>query len=264
MTGVGEISMGGRVEGKVGLVTGAASGIGLATARRLSEEGAQVVLSDVAIEAGTQAAEDLSATFFSLDVSQENDWQIVVNDIVKQFGGLDLLVNNAGYAGPGQTNTPEDTPLDVWENIQAVNSRGVFLGCRAVIPTMAKGAGGSIVNISSIAALVQTWFNTPYGASKAAVRQLTQSVAVYCAQKRYRIRCNSVHPGQILTPMLEGLLEEDGGGTSVREEFLQKIPLGEFGEPEDVASAVLYLCSDEAKHVTGSQLLVDGGMYANL
>jgi len=254
--------MSARVKDKISLVTGAGSGLGEATAMLLAKEGAHVILTDINSETGTKTAREIEGLFLQQDVTRAEDWQSVIERIMEQYGRLDILVNNAGYAGPGLDKTPENTTLEDWNHIHAVNSTSVFLGCKAAIPIMAKGGGGSIVNISSIAALVQTWFNTPYGASKASVRQLTQSVAVYCARQNYRVRCNSVHPGQIMTPMLEGLL--DGGGAEVREEFLKKIPLGEFGEPSDVAYAVLYLCSDEAKHVTGSQLMVDGGMYADL
>ncbi|NOZ38528.1 MAG: SDR family oxidoreductase [Gammaproteobacteria bacterium] len=253
-----------RVEGKISLVTGAGSGLGKAIAKLLVEEGAQVILTDINSATGAVAARETGALFLPQDVARAEDWLRVTEKVMELYDRLDILVNNAGFAGPGLDKTPEHTTLEDWNHIQAVNSTSVFLGCKAAIPLMAKSGGGSIVNISSIAALVQTWFNTPYGASKAAVRQLTQSVAVYCARKNYGIRCNSIHPGQIMTPMLEGLLGEDGEGGSVREEFLKKIPMGEFGEPRDIAYAVLYLCSDEAKHVTGSQLLVDGGMFADL
>jgi len=147
----------------------------------------------------------------------------------------------------------------------AVNAGGVFLGCKNAIPLMAQSGGGSIINMSSIAALVATPFITAYGASKAAVCQLSKSVAIHCAEQRNGIRCNSVHPGQIITPMLEGLFDEMGStpGLSnelVRNEFLKKIPQGEFGQAEDIANMALFLASNESRHITGQQLVVDGGM----
>ncbi len=178
-----------------------------------------------------------------------------------------MLVNNAGIGENSAANDPESTALDDFSRIYSVNAGGVFLGCKHAIPAMRESGGGSIINMSSIAALVATPFLTSYGASKAAVRQLTMSVAAHCAARGDRIRCNSVHPGQIMTPMLEGLFSDvaDAHGQSaefMRSEFLKQIPLGEFGEPDDVAYQVLFLASDESKHVTGTRMLVDGGMLS--
>lgn len=252
----------GRVAGKVALVTGGASGLGRATAALLVREGARVTLTDIDGEAGAAAAAEIGARFLQHDVTDEAGWRGVLGET----GGLNVLVNNAGIGESSAANDPENSTLEDFRRIFAVNAGGVFLGCKHAIPVM-RDSGGSIVNISSIAALVPTPFLTSYGASKAAVRQLTMSVAAHCAARGYRIRCNSVHPGQIRTPMLEGLFADvaNAQGESseaVQSEFLKQIPMGEFGTPEDVAWQVLYLASDESKHVTGARFLVDGGMLS--
>ena len=260
----------GRVSGKVAIVTGAASGLGYAIAAMLAREGAAVTLTDVNEAAGHEAAARIGngARFVHQDVVEEAGWKALIADTVARDGGLHILVNNAGIGlSPGKRD-PEHAPLEQWQRINKVNGEGVFLGCKYAIPAMRDSGGGSIVNLSSIAALVATPFLTAYGFSKAGVAQLTKSVALYCAQGRTRIRCNSVHPGQIYTPMLDSLFDElsaEHGITrdQAKDAFLTKIPMGELGEPDDIAHAVLYLASDEAKHVTGTQLVVDGGMNLN-
>jgi NAD(P)-dependent dehydrogenase (short-subunit alcohol dehydrogenase family) len=255
----------GRVTGKIALVTGGASGIGRATAQRLAEEDAQVIITDIDTNAGIQTAEDLGIAFLHQDVGDEGNWQQIVTAIVDQFSGLHILVNNAGIGELTATSDPESTTLEEWNRTMSVNATGTFLGCKTAIPAIRDSGGGSIINLSSIAALVATPFITAYGASKAAVRQLTTSVAVHCAEAGYKIRCNSIHPGQIRTPMLDGLF--DGAATNsglsqttMQSEFLKKIPLGEFGQAADIAHAVLFLASDESRHMTGAQLVIDGGM----
>lgn len=260
----------GRVSGKAAIVTGAASGLGYAVAAMLAREGAAVTLTDVNEAAGNEAAARIGgrARFVRQDVVDEATWKALIADTVAHNGGLHILVNNAGIGlSPGKRD-PEHAPLEQWQRINKVNGEGVFLGCKYAIPAMRDSGGGSIINLSSIAALVATPFLTAYGFSKAGVAQLTKSVALYCAQGRTRIRCNSVHPGQVYTPMLDSLFDElsaEHGITrdQAKEAFLTKIPMGEFGEPDDIAYAVLYLASDESKHVTGTQLVVDGGMNLN-
>ena len=173
-------------------------------------------------------------------------------------------MNIAGIAGPVDIADPENTRLSDWQAIHRVNVEGVFLGCRAAIPVLKRAGGGSIVNMSSTAGLVATPDYTSYGASKGAVRHLTKSVALHCARNGSRIRCNSVHPGIILTPMLHRIVEDQVrkrglSAEQVLQEFKAEIPQGEFQEPEDVANAVLFLASDEARHITGLEMLVDGG-----
>jgi 3(or 17)beta-hydroxysteroid dehydrogenase len=254
-----------RLAKKVALVTGGASGLGKAIAERLAAEGARVVISDVDRHAGTQAAASGTLVFLEQDVCDEKRWIEVVDEIKQRFGRLDVLVNNAGILGPMNAISPVDTPLELWRRIFAVNVEGVFLGCRTAIPAMAASGGGSIVNISSIAGLRATPYATAYGASKAAVRQLTKSVAQHCAEKKLNIRCNSVHPGDVRTPLFDKGAEEIA---KLRQVSLEEVlednrldsPLGEFTLPEDIAAACAYLASDEARHITGTKLVVDGGI----
>lgn len=259
----------GRMDGKVCIVTGGASGLGQATAALLAREGGKVISADVNEEAGRVAAAAIGAEFRRHDVRSEQAWADLVAGVQARHGALHVLVNNAGIGEAAAGTTPVNTTLAQWEQVLAVNATGVFLGCRAGVPAIAASGGGAIVNMSSIAALLATPFATAYGASKAAVRQLTMSVAIFCAQSRNGVRCNSVHPGQIRTPMLEGLFREFGaaagvGADAMEAQFLAKIPQGEFGQPGDIAQAVLYLASDESRHVTGTQLVVDGGMQFHL
>ena len=254
-----------RVADKTAIVTGGASGLGKAIAGLLAKEGAKVVVTDVQEAAGRAVASEIGGMFLAHDVSDEKRWKEVVAETERRFGGLHILVNNAGVGDGLGAVSPEDTPLEEWRRINRINAEGVFLGCKTAIPALRKAGGGSIVNMSSIAALVATPFLTAYGASKAAVRQLTMSVALHCAQRGDRIRCNSVHPGQIRTPMLEGLFkavaqQANASLPEIEAQFRSRIPLGEFGVPDDIAFAVLYLASDESRHVTGTQLVVDGGM----
>ncbi|HEY8352590.1 MAG TPA: glucose 1-dehydrogenase [Sphingomonadales bacterium] len=255
----------GRVAGKVAIVTGGASGLGAAIAAMLVREGAKVTITDVNVEAGKALAEKLHCRFLGQDVSDEKRWDEVIETVEEEDGALHILVNNAGVGDAVDNATPEDTRLSDWQRIHRINMEGVFLGCRAAIPAMKRAGGGSIINMSSIAALVATPFITAYGASKAAVLQFTRSVAKHCAENGYRIRCNTVHPGQIRTPMHDGLIRDTAAKHGITFEqaeaqFRSMIPMGEFGEPDDIAYAVLYLASDESKHVTGTQIVVDGGM----
>jgi NAD(P)-dependent dehydrogenase (short-subunit alcohol dehydrogenase family) len=259
-----EVHVAGRVEGKVAVVTGAGSGLGAGIAERLGEEGATVVVTDLQEEAGRAVAERVGGHFVRQDVTDEDQWTTVLADVESRFGGLHILVNNAGVAGRFDESNPENTALDEWRFVQKVNVEGVFLGCRAAIPVMTRSGGGAIVNMSSTAAIAAAPDWIAYGASKATVRHMTRSVAAYTARSGSRIRCNSVHPGIILTPLFLGLAADiakrrDMSVDDLVEEFRGRIPQGEFQEPEDIANAVLYLASDEAKRVTGIQIVVDGG-----
>lgn len=255
----------GRVAGKVAIVTGGASGLGAAIAAMLVREGARVTITDVQVEAGKKLAEKLGCRFLGQDVSCEKRWSEVIETVEDEDGALHILVNNAGVGDAVDKATPEDTELADWQRIHRINVEGVFLGCKAAIPAMKRAGGGSIINMSSIAALVSTPFLTAYGASKAAVLQFSKSVAKHCAETGTRIRCNTVHPGQIRTPMHDALVKETAAKYGITEEqavaqFLSLIPMGEFGDPDDIAYAVLFLASDESKHITGTQIVVDGGM----
>ncbi|WP_373088000.1 glucose 1-dehydrogenase [Sneathiella sp.] len=256
----------GRLDNKIALITGAATGIGRATAQRFIDEGATVLLTDINIKGGEAAASSLGAAahFTVQDVRHEADWRTVMTEIESRFGRLDILVNNAGILSIGDRQTIEDTDLGHWRAIQAVNVEGVFLGCQAAVRMMkGQGHGGAIVNLSSVAALIGTAYLIAYGASKAAVRQLTKSVAIHCASKGYGIRCNSVHPDPVRTDMGDELMAMYGGDVKKGwERVPDRVPLKQVSEPVDIANSILFLASDEARHITGAELVVDGGMTA--
>lgn len=253
-----------RVENKVALVTGGASGLGLGIAQKLISEGAKVVITDVNDELGESQANLMGCGFFCHDVSSEKHWSTVVDAIKKEYGKLHILVNNAAIEGEAVT-TPETATLSDWQKIQQVNVEGVFLGCRSMIPLMRYSGGGCIINVSSIGSIEPTPNNMAYGASKAAVRHITKSVALYCAKDGSKIRCNSVHPGVIRTAMIDRLITGRVKDVSDTEAGLlaayqAEIPQNEFQEIDDIANAVLFLASDEACHITGIKLIVDGGL----
>ncbi|WP_129649578.1 SDR family oxidoreductase [Peristeroidobacter agariperforans] len=254
-----------RLSTKVALVTGGASGLGRAIAARLIADGARVVITDVQASVGEATATELKCDFILQDVTDEGSWRDAMQFLQKRHQGLHILVNNAGILGPGDRVSPESTSLEDWRRIFAVNVEGVFLGCRAAIPVIAGSGGGSIVNISSIAGLLATPFATAYGASKAAVRQLTKSVAQHCVEKRLRIRCNSVHPNNVRTQMWERRAIECAHSRGVSIDVILKedqavVPMGDFTRPEDIAAAVSFLaCEQDSRHITGAKLVVDGG-----
>jgi 3(or 17)beta-hydroxysteroid dehydrogenase len=262
--------MAGRVEGKIAIVTGGATGIGRAAARRLAEEGAKVTVTDVNVEAGQAVAEELGgdALFVQQDVRQEADWQRLMDTVADRHGRLDILHNNAGILATQKSQFLADTDLEQWRALQAVNVEGVFLGCKYGVAAMSVGGrekggagGGAIVNMSSIAGLIGTAGAVAYGASKGAVRQLTKSVAIDCARKGLGIRCNSVHPGIIQTDMGNAVMSLSGGDPErAWAASIRRVPMGEAGQAVDVANCVLFLASDEARHVTGAELVVDGGI----
>ena len=249
----------GRVDGKVVLVTGAGSGIGRATAQLLAREGATVIVSDIDRAGGLETVQQIggNARFEEQDTSKEIDWQRLIESIMAREGRLDGLVNNAGISGPYPATFETET-VEQWQRILSINVQGVFLGCKHAVPALRSSGGGSIVNLSSLAAFLGTPNLSAYGASKGAVRQFTKTVAIDCARKGYKVRCNSVHPGIILTPMGEGILS----GDKAREKVRRSIPVGHFGAPEDIAFGILYLISDESRFVTGTELVIDGGMNA--
>ncbi|MDI1444143.1 glucose 1-dehydrogenase [Polyangium sp. 6x1] len=250
-----------RFEGKVALLTGAASGLGAAAARRLHAEGAVVVITDLAKERGEALAAELGARaeFQALDVTQEAAWIEVLDAVVAKHGRLDVLVNNAGVGVVGDV---ESTTLEQWRFVHAVNTEGTFLGCKHAIRVMKERGGGAIVNVSSVAGMIGAPNLAAYCSSKGGVRTFTKSAAMHCARKGYGIRVNSVHPSFIDTPMVDGMVEKSEDPARAKANLAKSIPLGRLGEPADVAAAVAYLASDDAKFVTGTELLVDGGMLA--
>ncbi|MGE0423561.1 MAG: glucose 1-dehydrogenase [Reyranellaceae bacterium] len=255
--------MAGRVAGKVALVTGGASGLGLATAKLLAGEGAKVVITDVQKDKGPKAAAEIGGdtVFLEHDVTSETRWKEVVDETVKRFGKLNVLVNSAGIAWPD--GSIEQITLADFRRMMGVNCEGTFLGCQNAIRVM-KGNGQpcSIVNISSVAGLVSGWQMAAYSPSKGAVRLLTKSVALHCARAGYDIRCNSVHPAFIDTPMVQQGIAEDKDPEKARKRLLRMVPMGKIGEPNDIGYMILYLASDESKFTTGAEMVVDGGCTA--
>ncbi len=251
----------GRVEGKVCIVTGAASGMGRADAIRLAKEGAKVVITDLNERDGQAVADEIgvSAVFVRHDVSSEADWQRVIETAVDTFGRLDVLVNHAGMMVLGSV---VDCSLEDYQKVMRVNSDGVFLGCKYAIPAMeACGNGGSIINMSSVAALHGMSFVAAYSASKGAVASLTKSVALYCRERRNGIRCNSIHPDGVKTPMVYKVAT--GQETASREEIESlSTEANPMCEPEDIAALVLYLASDESSFVNAAEMLIDNAATA--
>ena len=249
-----------RVAGKAALITGGASGIGLAAARRFVAEGARVAITDRDEELGAAAARELgeNAFFIRHDVTSEADWAAAVQACGSRFGGVDIVLNSAGIFRFGNV---EDTTLEEWRQTIAINLDGTFLGCREAVRAMRK-RGGSIVNMSSVSGLVGDPDNAAYDASKGGVRLLTKSVALYCAKQGYPIRCNSVHPGGIDTPMVRGYFAARPDPVAERRTWLRQSPIGRLGRAEEIASLILYLASDEASFVTGSEFTIDGGSTA--
>lgn len=247
-----------RLEGRVALVTGAASGIGAAIARRLAHEGAAVLVTDVNDDAGDAVAKGIvevggRASYHHLDVTSESEWHEAVAATLGEFGRLDILVNNAGA---GDLLPIEDTPLEDWERTVAVDATSVFLGMKSAAAALAESGSASVVNISSIFGTIGGFGTTPgYHAAKGAVRTLTKNTALHWAQKG--IRVNSIHPGFIDTPILD-----QAKGTPFEQRMLDETPMGRLGRPDEVAAAAAYLASDDASYVTGSELYVDGGYTA--
>ena len=248
-----------RLEGKVAFISGGARGMGAAEARMFAGEGAMVAIGDVLEEEGSRIAAEIGeaggqAIFVNLDVTSESQWNDAIAATVERFGGLHVLVNNAGIGGGGNV---EQTTEAEWDRTMDINAKGVFLGTKAAIPAMRQSGGGSIVNISSQLGIVGVDNSSPqYQASKGAVRLLTKATAIQYAGEG--IRANSVHPGPIITPMTEA-------GRTDQERYdltISRIPLGRYGVPDDVAYGVLFLASDESSFMTGSELVIDGGWVA--
>ena len=255
------MSSGNRLEGKTAIVTGGASGIGEATSRLFVDQGARVVVADIDDDKGNALEADLNkngevAMYRKLDVTQESRWIEVVGETMAKWGRLDVVVNNAGMSGAKGRATVEDTIVDNWDTVFAVNSTAVMLGTKTAIPAMRKNGGGSVVNVSSIFGIVGSPAGAAYHASKGAARTFSKAAAVQYAPDN--IRVNSVHPGFTDTPMTLDIHSQK----EIRDARLAMTPMGRLGLPIDIAYGILYLASDEAVWVTGTELVIDGGEIA--
>jgi NAD(P)-dependent dehydrogenase (short-subunit alcohol dehydrogenase family) len=257
-----------RVKNKIAIVTGGGSGLGQASSELLASEGARIVVTDIDENAAQETANTIAqrggeAIAIQQDVTDRDRWQEVVELALQNYGQLDVLVNNAGVSGVG-SGPMEDVSWEMWRQVMDVNLDAVFTGCQEAIKAMKDSGGGSIINISSVMGLVGG-AGAAYNASKGGVRLLSKSVAVYCGTNGYNIRCNSIHPGYIWTPLVREIvdhLEELESEEDLREMLVEKHPIGRLGVPDDIAKGVLFLASDESSFMTGSELVIDGGYTA--
>jgi NAD(P)-dependent dehydrogenase (short-subunit alcohol dehydrogenase family) len=250
-----------KLQGKTCLVTGAARGIGEAIARAFAEEGASVLVTDIDVAGGMEVAHAIGGSFYKLDVASEADW----TNMAETAPELDVLVNNAGITGfeDGELiHDPQNASLASWRAVHRTNLDGTFLGCRYAINAMCKQGSGSIINISSRSGMVGIPSAGAYASSKAAIRNHTKTVALYCAQKGWNIRCNSIHPAAILTPMWEPMLGEGPDRQARMDALVADTPMKRFGTSQEVAALAVLLASDEAAYMTGTELTIDGGILA--
>ncbi|MFT4852573.1 MAG: 3(or 17)beta-hydroxysteroid dehydrogenase [Candidatus Azotimanducaceae bacterium] len=245
----------GNVKGKVVIVTGAASGLGEADARMLAANGASVIMTDINVAVGEQIAKQIGATFFEHDVARESRWADLTKLVERDFGRLDGLVNNAGIAVIANIET---TTTEQWRRTMSIHLDGTFWGCQMAIALMKVSGGGSIINMSSTAALVGIPAYLAYSAAKGGIRSMTKSIAVHCKQQKLGIRCNSIHPGSISTPMVHAAVKKLAGidMTALPDAEQGRKDMG-IGEPDDVAHMVTYLISDAAKHINGAEMVID-------
>ncbi len=251
----------GRLENKIALITGGCGAIGAETARLFAREGADVTIVDVRDKEGIKLQNQYGLTYYHLDVRQEEGWKGFIEVFRQKHSSLDILFNNAGIFGLTEISSPQNPELmslDDWHYIHQVNLDSIFLSCKHLLPLM-KEKGGSIINMSSRAAFIGVPSAAAYASTKAAICNYTKSVALYCAEKHYAIRCNSLHPGIIDTPLWNPILQKE---ESVSDKMLANIPLGRLGVAHEVACAALYLASDDSQYVTGTELTIDGGMSA--
>ncbi len=257
----------GRLAGKVALVTGAARGIGAAIVRAFVAEGATVWITDIDADAGADLANDIGGAtrFAPLDVGEESDWETAIELVMSRDGRLDILVNNAGITGfedGSAPHDPEHASLAEWHKVHRINLDGTFLGCRYAIRTMRAQGSGAIINMSSRSGLVGIPGAAAYASSKAAVRNHSKSVALWCAQQGLKVRCNSIHPAAILTGIWEPMLGDGPDRAERMAALVKDTPLKRFGSVDEVAAMAVFLASDEATYVTGSEFDIDGGLLA--
>tara|TARA_R110002096_G_scaffold52565_5_gene137423 strand:+ start:116 stop:886 length:771 start_codon:yes stop_codon:yes gene_type:complete len=250
----------GRIDGKVALITGGASGLGKASAELFVEEGGRVMIADIDTAGGKAVAESLgdAGAFTPLDVTDEANWIAAIEATQQAFGAIHILVQSAGI---GLTAPVTEITLEDWRRVHAIDLDGVFLGCKHSIPAIAGCGGGSIVNISSIAGVIAGHNMAAYNSAKAGVRHLSKSVALHCARQALNIRCNSIHPTFIDTPILDKHKERFGAAEALQK-LGRQVPIGRVGKPREVAYGILYLASDESSYTTGSELFIDGGIAA--
>ena len=252
-----------RLAGKVALITGGASGLGANAAELMAREGAKVVVADIAADRGQEVVGRIgpSARFVKLDVTSEDNWKEAIAKAVEAFGALHVLLNSAGI---GLSKTVEEIELTEWRKVHAIDLDGVFLGCKhgvAEIKKHTKSLGGSIINISSISGIIAGANMAAYNSAKAGVRLLSKSVALHCAKSGYNIRCNSVHPTFIDTPILDKYRDRFGQDL-MQQKLGKQVPIGRLGRPEEVGWALVFLASDESSFMTGSEVVIDGGISA--
>jgi NAD(P)-dependent dehydrogenase (short-subunit alcohol dehydrogenase family) len=247
-----------RLKNKVGLITGAAQGLGKEMAKIMISQGATIVITDINEKSLVETAEELSCEHMVMDVTKEDQWKNVISNIEKDIGSLNILVNNAGIGGGGDV---ESTDLESWHLVHSVNLDSVFLGCKFSLPLMRKSGNGSIINISSMSGIVASHNMSAYNSSKAAVRHLSKSIALHCAKSTNLVRCNSIHPVFTRTAMVQSMIDA-APERNIEEKLVQQIPLRKLAEPRDIANAALFLASDESSFITGTELVIDGGLSA--
>ena len=247
-----------RLKNKVALITGAAQGLGKEMASSMIKEGAKVILSDVNETLLEKTAKEFSSSFSKLDVTNKEEWKSIIKKIGKDFGSLNILVNNAGIGGGDNV---ESTDIEMWHKVHDVNLNSVFLGCKYALPLMRESGNGSIINISSMSGIVASHNLAAYNSSKAAVRHLSKSVALHCAKTTNLVRCNSIHPVFARTDMVQTLIDS-APDRNIEEKLVKQIPLRKLAEPIDIANAAVFLASDESSFITGTELLIDGGLSA--
>ena len=247
-----------RLKNKVGLITGAAQGLGREMAKMMIKHGAKILITDINEDALKETAKELSCGYLILDVTKENHWKVAIKKIEEDEGSLNILVNNAGIGGGGDI---ENTDLDSWHQVHSVNLDSVFLGCKYAIPLMRDSGNGSIINISSMSGIVASHNMSAYNSSKAAVRHLSKSVALHCAKSTNLVRCNSIHPVFTRTAMVQSMIDS-APDRNIEEKLVKQIPLRKLAEPIDIANAAVFLASDESSFITGTELVIDGGLSA--